>query len=102
MFKIKWKKKDRQTQSADPARSVARGALLAAVMYQRWQEQLSQIATAVPAQRAVLAPLVEAALTPSLPFLIEHAKNNELITAQEAGDLIAGRVRAFHELKEVV
>lgn len=102
MFKIRWKKKDRSTQPPDPTKSVSRGVLLAAVMLNRWQEQLAQCATAVPGQRTVLATLIEAKLNPSLSALIEHAKTHGLITDEEAADLIAGRVRAFHELKEVV
>ena len=102
MFKIRWKKKGQPTKPADPTKSVVRGVLVAAVMHRLWQEQLVQCATAVPAQRAVLTPLIEAALTPSLSFLIEHARTHGLITDEEAADLIAGRVRAVEGFKEVV
>lgn len=102
MFKIRWKKKDRQTQPADPTKSIAHSVLKAALLHRHWQETLVQCAMAVPNQRAALAPLIVATLTPSLAVLIEHAREHKLITAQEAMDLTNGHVGTFDlRLKEV-
>ena len=63
MYKMRWKKKDRQSQHfqpADPTKSIALSVLKAAVLHTRWQEMLGQC-LAIPNQRTALAPLVLAA-----------------------------------------
>ena len=43
MFKIRWKKKARPTQPADPTKTLAHSVLEAAVLHTRWQEMLGQL-----------------------------------------------------------
>lgn len=106
MFKIRRKKKDQPTQDvqvADQAKLVAHAILKAVVMLLRGQESLKEYSAAFPSHRPALTQLIEAALTPPVPFLIEHARQHGLITDEEAGELIQGRPRAFDiGLKEEV